>query len=120
MSTIVKTGVVLKKINVSNAYDWPGFKDGKPIDTIYGDLHVVGGCCILYYPPTQVEWGVSHGWIDLADPYNEFFDRKTVPDHILVLPASHVKLRRGALHPHDMAKFIAAEGLVDETRGEQG
>ena len=124
MSTIVKTGVILRKVNEPRyAYL---FQKAIPqehlsqILTVYGDLHVVGDCCVLYYPETQVSWGTSHGWIDLYDPYQQNFQRDTSPDRILILSAYRVRLRRGAMHPIDLEKFINAGGIVDETPGELG
>lgn len=124
MSSIIKTGVILRKVNEPRyAYL---FQQTLPQDqfsqitTVYGDLHVVGNCCILYYPEVQVMWGTSHGWIDLYDPYGMHFQRDTSPDRILVLPAYQVRMRRGSMHPTDLEKFKLAGGIVDEAPGEMG
>ena len=124
---IVKTGVVLVKRNEpSTSFLVDDYKHmgahasiypGPP--TVYGDLHVVGNCAVLYYPPTQVPWGTSHGWIDL-DYGNECFQRDTQPFRILVLPAHRVIMRRGAMHPFDAHRLIHAGGRLDDTPGELG
>lgn len=117
MSTVVKTGVVLLKQNEP----YPHYiSDSYGIATVYGDLHVVGRCCILYYPANQVKWGASHGWINLEDPFQRNFQRDTEPFKIFVIPANRVTLRRDCLHPDDLAKFIEAGGGIMDTRGEMG
>jgi hypothetical protein len=126
VSTIVKTGVVLLKCNepypfwLTSQYLTGDGEPGPPVSTIYGDLHVVGNCCILYYPATQVMWGASHGWIDLKDPHQRLFQKDTTPFKVLVVPASRITIRRDALHPIDLSKFVGAGGLINDSRGEMG
>lgn len=124
MSTIVKTGVVLQKLNeptVAYLFQKTVPQDGfHKINTVYGDLHIVGNCCVLYYPSIQVHWGTSHGWIDLTDPHIENFQRDGADQSILVIPARMIRLRRDALHPIDLSKFVGAGGVVEDMRGEMG
>jgi hypothetical protein len=114
----IKTGVVLRKRNWDEYSGmWSG--PGGHLETVYGDMHLVGNCCILYYPPHQVLWGASHGWIDIDDEQN-MFQRPTLPQHILIIPASRIVMRKAALYYTDLDLFRQAGGTIDETPGEQG
>lgn len=124
MSSIVKTGVILKMTNEPRRgylyQEAMPQQDLYKLETVYGDLHVVSACCVLYYPRIQIAWGTTHGWIDLYDPHMQNFQRNGQDQHVLVLPAFRVRMRRGAMHPIDLEKFHNAGGIVDETPGEMG
>jgi len=116
MSTIIKMGVVLTKINPPQGELYPSYKN------IYGDLHIVGQCCILYFPFNQVRWDAAHGWIDLTMWGNLFCRPGGMEegDGTLVIPAKLVTMRKGSMHPLDEARFLGGGGTMDHRRGELG
>src|SRR5262245_25100142 len=120
---IVKTGVILKMVG-----GYPGmlFSRVAPedtsldvVDTLYGDLHVIGDCAIVYYPPMQAPHRASHGWLTL-NGVEDMFQRASNPHCILVLQAKYVRMRKAALHPLDLSRFELAGGIVDNRPGELG
>lgn len=106
----IKTGVVLKIENDGHVPDGT---------TIYGDLHLVGNCCILYHPHDQVPHRVTHGKLDM-DFGRNLFQRESRPFDILVIPAARVTMRKGSMHEWDLSLFQGAGGIIDETPGELG
>jgi hypothetical protein len=102
MSTIVKTGCRLLTYYQSD-----------PPRVLYGDLHVVGNCAIMYYPPNQGPWQEvsDHGTLTYGSDGDEF-QRDGSPFNILVVPADRIILKPDALHPLDMGKWVTAGGLI--------
>lgn len=105
-NTCVKTGVILETRNHHR------FKEH-----LYGDLHIVGNCGIIYYPFAQHEWGAAHGWIDLG---GRIFQRDVLPWAILVVDASCIYIRNSALHEFDRILFLGAGGQLINEVGEMG
>lgn len=111
--TIIKTGCVLQcKPGTFDIYDSTLPPMGRWEDntlTIYGDLHVVGKCCILYMPIKQIDgWPRVHGLIGFEGRY--FWRGYTKPYGTLVIESRHIELHVGALHELDWAEFIEAGG----------
>jgi len=116
MRTIVKTGVVLlisgydphrDKIPAAELGD---VGVGNNYFTIYGDMHVVGQCAVLYVPNKQVpNWPKVHGTISLVGKY---FYRKGEPYSTIVLEAQRIYVERDALHELDLEVFVRAGGRV--------
>lgn len=99
MSTCIKTGVILEVVGYDNHIEG---------NTVYGDLHLVGNCCILYYPETQAPLEKRHGILHLDTNY-PCFSRQSKPYNILVIPAKCIELNRNDIHPSDMEKFDNAK-----------
>jgi len=116
MRTIVKTGVVL----LINEYD-PYSSDkipaaelgdvgvGNNCFTIYGDMHVIGQCVVLYVPNDQVPWPKVHGTLSLVGKY---FYRHAEPYSTIVLEGQRIAVERDALHEIDLETFVRAGGRV--------
>lgn len=109
----IKTGIVLEKRHEpTEDFLTYSYQQGGQA-TVYGDLHLVGNCAILYYPKDQVAHGKVDGWIDLNMGY-DCFQRNTSPFHILVLPAARVSILQSKVYPTDWDIWKRAGGLLDE------
>lgn len=110
---VIKTGVILTKRSeptidfLTDSYQ-PGGEG-----TVYGDLHLIGNCAILYYPKDQMKHNVPHGWVDLDMGYGSWV-RHTSPFHILAIPAKQIMLIKGAIHSSDWDLWQRAGGLLDD------
>jgi hypothetical protein len=101
-STIIKTGVRLS---------YTGYDGHNHI--LYGDLHSVGNCAIIYYPPNQEPWQTSEPHGRLTDiSLERFFQRDGSPYYIVVVEARFIWMTRDSLHPFDLAKWSAAGGRL--------
>ena len=105
MGTCVKTGVILL---VKWSANWT--QDPR---IIYGDLHLVGSCAIIYYPSQQDAWQVKkrnyHGVLTVG-PDAVDFQRDTMPFHIWAVPISWIRMRTDTLHHIDDDKWRKAGG----------
>lgn len=115
--TIVKTGAVFQCATGSfNEHDSdlpPMAKCDKGHFYVYGDLHAVGNCGVLYMPPVQEVCSPVHGLISFVGTY--FFRRSRI-DHMhdvaFVFPMQRLALKHGVLHPYDFPLFTDAGGRV--------
>jgi len=104
--TIIKTGCVLRLVDHhTELHNQHG--------TLYGDLHVVGSCCIMHFPNNQVGWKMTHGTLSLmgwGEDFPKYFYREAVPYSTLVVPAYYILMCKGAIHPYDLTKLRNAWG----------
>ena len=119
MRTIVKTGIVLQLdgasiedfMHLQRCDRMPMAVDEGNIFTMYGDMHVVGQCSVLYLPNHQVTWPKIHGTISLKGKY--FYRPQDDPPHsILVVESQRIAIDRDALHEFDLDIFVRAGGRV--------
>lgn len=108
----IKTGVCLEIENGDIAALTSSYMDG--VTTVYGDLHLVGNCCVLVYPKDQLKWTKTHGNLDLDWSSSGALIRPFSPHHFMVIPARYVGLKRSAIHPTDCRLFQAAGGIIIE------
>lgn len=112
MGTIVKTGCVLSVDGDPNEIEHI-FLERRP--QLYGDMHIVGNCAIIYYPRFQAEVGdkmSSNGIITFPTGVS-VFQRNGEKQCILVIQAKYIKMERSKIHPLDAAKLQAAGGVVE-------
>jgi len=122
MNTIVKTGIVLQLEGVNqddlmhlHRYEripMASLGDGDTgtsVFTIYGDMHVVGQCALLYVPNEQTTWPKIHGSLSLVGRY---FFRATQPHSLLVVEAQRIAVERDSIHELDLEVFVRAGGRV--------
>lgn len=110
MPTCIKTGAVLDASG--NIHDINMAK------SLYGDVHVVGGCCIVHFPQIKtpedvVRWDMSkkHGSIKLIGDY--WLRMDYMPYNILVIPARRIEFYSSMLHPVDKVAFDNAVYLSE-------
>ena len=113
--TIVKTGCVLtlpQQDRCGFVRDILDMTEGHR-DTLYGDLHVVGNCAVMYFPEQQTTWKKVHGrFIGIANPHYKFFARNAKPHCILVIPAEVIIMEYAALHENDRSAWQLAGGRL--------
>lgn len=109
--TIVKTGVVL--LVQANGHIQRDI--GILGERLYGDLHVVGKCAVVYYPAQTLRGEESpmctkpaHGVLNLEE--TDYFQRHGNPFSILIVRSQCIKLEMQALHPYDYEKWREAGG----------
>ncbi len=114
--TIIKTGCVLQCATGSfNEYDAcmpPMYKDQNKSFFVYGDLHVVGNCCVMYMPPIQIVAAPVHGLVSLVGKWFWRRSRHGEHDASFVVPADRIRLKPGVLCPHEFPWFQDAGGSL--------
>lgn len=94
----IKTGVILNS-------DHDGI--------IYGDMHLIGNCCILWHCGKNSEnFSESniHGHLTQQDI--NCFDRDAKPFSIYIVEAKYIKMKQTSMHELDLNLFINAGGQV--------
>lgn len=111
--TIVKTGVVLMVQANGHIQRDIGLMGVR----LYGDLHVVGKCAVVYYPLQTLDGKTesprctmpADGVLNLEE--TDYFQRHGSPFSILIAPASCIKITRGSWDPLDFNRWVAAGGM---------
>ncbi len=107
----VKSGCVLSVIGDRWEVEYC-FSGPRP--QLYGDLHVVGNCAIIYYPRFQANVGDKmspNGTINFPTGVT-VFQRDGEAQCILVIQAKYIEMQKSKIHPLDAELLCAAGGVV--------
>jgi len=114
--TIIKTGCVLRILGED--WDLPSDTAGnEPARSIYGDLHLVGNNCIMYYPLGQMDRNTMHGVVDLREDPKRMV-RNTQPFGFMAIPAEYIVMLYDSMSESEVLAFKNAGGVTVATREE--
>lgn len=113
MTQCIKTGAILS-LTEDTARDLEVPFDGAHPPILYGDVYLMRGVCIIYYPkPGLFKHPLTHGTLVLRD--HSYWQRSTKPYRTLVVPAGWITWVPGALHLTDSEAFRRAlEGAYND------
>jgi len=108
MGTCIKTGSMLRIVttNITGILaESLKYEANISSDHLHGDTHLIGNCCVIYFPEYQGHKPEKDdGNLFILDP-NDYFYRDTKPYKTLVVPAHWVEFKEESLHPLDWQRY---------------